>query len=130
MKLLITSFLSLLIVLQSVSVFINIGNELKEVVTDYQLHKTKYGDDFATFWSKHFGKLKEQHKEQHKKDHREHQHKHDNKGINIHQDLGFVDIRFIDDKLEFPAENSQNFYYLEKTLIPSVNKILQPPRQA
>ncbi len=130
MKIFISFILSFVIFFHSIFAYSFYSEELTEIFADYKVHKTKYGDDFATFWSKHFGKLKEQHKEQHKKDHQEHQHKHDNKGINIHQDLGFVDICFIDEKLEFPAENSQNFYYLEKTLIPSVNKILQPPRQA
>ncbi len=129
MKFAINISIAALILFQSLNLYVDFGYELGEIIADYQLHKTKYGDDFANFWSKHFGKLKEQHKEQHKKDHQEHKHK-DHKGVNFHLDLGFVDIRFIDDKLEFPSENSQNFYYLEKTLIPSVNKILQPPRQA
>ena len=125
MKLLITSFLSLLIVLQSVSVFINIGNELKEVVTDYQLHKSKYGDDFATFWSKHFGELKEQHKAQHKK---EHQPSHDQ---NIHiSHIEFALLRsFIPYKIKgnFEVKNN-NFYYRSIFSEHKKTKILQPPR--
>jgi len=125
MKFAVNLFVTLLLLVQSFNLYFDFGNELGEIISDYQLHKTKYGDDFATFWSKHFGKLKEQHQAQHEK---EHPHKQQNKGVNIHLDLGFVNIRFFDKEFELAMKYSPNFYYLEKTLIPSINKILQPPR--
>ena len=46
--------LSLIILFQGMFAFIDISFEMEELHEDFVIHQVKYGDDFSTFFSKHF----------------------------------------------------------------------------
>ena len=55
---------------------IHLGDILKlDLLLEHaKLHKTKYGDNFYVFLSKHYGELKEAHKKQHQEEEKNHSH--------------------------------------------------------
>ena len=124
------TYLASLILFQGMFSYVNIIFEIGEVLEDYQLHKVKYGDDLATFMSKHFGGLKEEHKEQHKKEHKEHKHP-------IQSDINNLQEVYICNKIELVLNVNfknittvNNFNYKDLFSTFEKQKIFQPPRLA
>ena len=126
MKNLIVIYLAINILFQGFFSYANIFFQLDELIEDYQLHQVKYDDDFATFISKHFGDLKEQHQEQHKKEHQEH--KHHDMEIQVHFDYLCSNSYFeILPKSEISTKQT-NFYYKDLFCLYEKQKIFQPPK--
>lgn len=46
---------------------------LKDLVEHVQYHSEEYGDDFKTFFKKHYGSLKAEHQKKHKKEKSDHE---------------------------------------------------------
>ena len=118
---------ALVILFQGMFLYVDISCETMELLEDYQIHKTKYGDDFETFLSKHFGKLRQKHQNQHKKEHQEHQHHNTNE---VHIQLEFVcfnDIEIVPQK-EIIFSKKNNFHYKDLFSSFEKQKIFQPPR--
>ena len=118
---------ALVILFQGMFMYVDISFETMELLEDYQIHKTNYGDDFKTFLSKHFGKLREKHQKQHKKEHQEHQHHNTNE---VHIQLEFVcfdDIEIVSPK-EIIFSKKNNFHYKDLFSTFEKQKIFQPPR--
>ncbi len=127
MKNLIVTYLAITILFQGAFLYANIFFQLEEVIQDYQLHKKKYGDNFQTFFSKHFGNLKEQHQEEHKKEHQNHKH-HNDMELNVNIDYLCLNTSFkLNDKIEINTKKT-NFYYKDLFCLFEKQKIFQPPK--
>lgn len=127
MKNLLISTLASFILFQGMFVYLDVSFEINEILEDYQLHKTKYGDNISSFLSKHYGDLKESHKEQHKKEHQQHKH-HDNLEINNSVDYVFSCYHIeINPNIEI-NNRTTNFYYKDLFSTFEKQKIFQPPR--
>jgi len=125
------TYLAIFILFQSMFSNVNILFEISEVIEDYKLHQTKYGDNLATFISKHFGDLKDSHKEQHKKDHEHHNHPCQSELANNVQ--GVYVLQQYDLSLESIVKiisEKDNFYYKKSSSNFEKQKIFQPPRIA
>lgn len=125
------TYLAIFILFQSMFANINILFEISEVVEDYNLHQTKYGDSLATFISKHFGDLKESHREQHKEEHEHHNHPIQSELANSVQEV------YVLQQYDFSLEGivkiiskTDNFYYKNSFSNFEKQKIFQPPRIA
>lgn len=124
-------YLAIFILFQSMFTNINLFFEIDELVEDYKLHQTKYGDNLTTFISKHFGDLRDSHKEQHKEEHKHHNHPiHSELGSNIQEIYVLQNYNFTINTIEKIRSKTDNFYY--KNLLSNFEKqkIFQPPRIA
>jgi len=131
MKKIIITYLASLILFQGAFMNTDIVFEINEILLDYQLHKTKYGDNTYTFLSKHFGDLKESHKEEHQKEHEEHKHPIQDQLVNTPQvDYTFHKFQFIPKNETEQTSKSTNFHYKDIFSSFEKQKIFQPPRIA
>jgi len=127
MKSIINIILAVFILFQGMFSYVDIIFQIDELLEDYQIHQVKYGDDFTTFISKHFGDLRLEHQKQHQKEHQNHKH-HNSTEINMHFDyICFKDFVEIPLKSEILSKEN-NFSF--KNLFSSFEKekIFQPPR--
>jgi hypothetical protein len=125
--------LSLTILIQSFNFSFSDILQLNELIEHAQFHKEKYGDDFLTFLSKHYG----EDKIEHEKDHQEELPEHEKLPFN-HQHIHSIDcnsfvlnnLDFSFEKVDFKEDKITNFYYLD--IYSSIYKegILQPPIRA
>ncbi len=122
------TYLSLLILFQSTFINVDLAFEINELVEDYQLHKVKYNDNLTTFFSKHFGDLKESHKEQHKQEHKEHKHPANDFSNHIQTDYAFYNNSFKHQTLIEITQNQSNFYYQDKFSTFEKQRVFQPPK--
>ena len=129
MQKIIVTYLASFILFQGVFLNTDILFEINEVLEDYQLHKTKYGDSTYTFLSKHYGDLKDAHKEQHQEEHKEHKHPAQDQITNsIQVDYTLQQHRY---KLKSVIEiNStlSKFHYIDLFSTFEKQKIFQPPQ--
>lgn len=125
----IVTYLATIILFQGIFVNTDVLFEINELLEDYQLHKTKYGDNTYTFLSKHFGDLKESHKKQHQEEHEQHKHPSQDKLANVSQfDYTFNRCNFtIKNVVEINADTS-NFHYSDLFSTFEKQKIFQPPK--
>ena len=123
----IATFLSLFIFMQSINVHIADVLKLDELMEHAQFHEEELGDDWVSFYSKHFGSesqnhIKNQHQEKHEK-----LPKHDH--LNLMSIPVFVLSSNSDFSLDglFQTEKSTSYSYLE--MVPNFvgNDIFQPP---
>ena len=114
MQKVLVTYLSLLILFQSTFTNVDVAFEINDLMEDYQLHKVKYGDNITTFFSKHFGNLKEEHKEQHKQEHKEHKHPANDFSNHIQVDYAFYNNNFAPQNPIEIIQNKSNFYYKDK----------------
>lgn len=128
MQKLLVTYLSLLFLFQSTFTNIDVAFEINELVEDYQFHKVKYGDDLTTFFSKHFGSLKESHQEQHRQEHKEHKHPANDFNNHAQVDYAFYDNNFIPQTTIEIIQKKSNFYYKDKFSTFEKQKVFQPPR--
>ncbi len=127
MKSIINIILAVFILFQGMFSYVDIIFQIDELFEDYQIHQVKYGDDFTTFISKHFGDLRLEHQKQHQKEHQNHKH-HNSTEINMHfHYICFKDFDEIPLKSEILSKEN-NFSF--KNLFSSFEKekIFQPPR--
>jgi len=123
------TYLAIFILFQSMFTNINILFEITEMVEDYKLHQTKYGDNFATFISKHFGDLKESHKEQHKEEHKHHNHPiHSELNSMVYEVCVLQQCDFSINTMIKIISRTDNFYYQDKFSTFEKQKIFQPPQ--
>ncbi len=131
MQKVLVTYLASFILLQGVFVHTNILFEINEVLEDYQLHTTKYGDSTYTFLSKHFGDLKESHKKQHQEDHKQHKHPvQDQMANSIRADYTLQQYRYKFKSVIEIANNLANFHYIDLFSTFEKPTIFQPPRFA
>jgi hypothetical protein len=123
------TYLAIFLLYQSMFINVNILFEFSELVEDYQVHKSKYGDSFYTFFSKHFGDLKESHKEQHKEEHKHHNHPIQNDiGPNVQEVYVLQYVNFnMQNSIEVISK-SNNFGYADPFSTFEKQKIFQPPK--
>lgn len=97
-----------------------------------EYHSDNYGDDFSTFFEKHYGALKTEHQKNHNEEKQEHQElpfQH----ISCHHittDIVIVPFEIAIIKDDLFIEQSHTFYY--QNLYSSLEKvsIFQPPKSA
>lgn len=130
MKKFVVTYLASLILFQGIFANTDIIFEISELTEDYQLHQIKYGDDFTTFISKHFGDLKESHKEQHQKEHKEHEHPVQNTGSSLQVDFTLLAFSFTDKSIIEYDASASNFNYIDLHSTFEKQKVFQPPRIA
>jgi hypothetical protein len=131
MQKIIVTYLAVLVLFQGVYSSTDILFELNEVMEDYQLHKTKYGDNLTTFISKHFGDLKDAHKKQHQKDHAQHKHPVKDQLVNTSNiDFTFNNCYFvIKTEIELNTKPA-GFWYINLFSTFEKQKIFHPPQLA
>ncbi|MCG2419813.1 hypothetical protein K8089_12345 [Aequorivita sp. F47161] len=132
MKTIIAISLSFLVFFQSLGLGVNDILLLNKLVEHAEYHYENYGDDFFTFFEKHYGSLKAEHEKKHNEEKPEHgelpfQH------ISCHHVLTDVvlvpyDISIL--KGEILIRHSHTFYY--QNLYSSLERvsIFQPPKFA
>lgn len=127
MKKTISTIASLLILVQGMFSFVDFSFLLNETIADYKLHQNKYGDDLITFFSKHFGDLKEQHLAQHRKEHQEHKHNHE-MNFSVQIDMLWDNPNDYDANFNTVFYKKNNFTYKDLFSSFEKQKIFQPPR--
>jgi hypothetical protein len=103
--------------------------KFNELVDHFQYHVNNYGDDVFTFFSKHYGELKDKHRENHEKE--DHNQLPFSQNINLNYLTVFIlhKIRFAVAEKLIHSQTS-NFYYLENYTSIERSDIFQPPKQA
>jgi len=130
MQRLFVTYLATLILFQGIFFNSNILFEINELMEDFQLHKVKYDDDLTTFFSKHFGDLKESHKQQHQEEHKQHNHPANDLNSNIQVDFALHYCYFTLKNTVEIDEKSPRFSYSDLFSTFEKPKIFQPPRLA
>ena len=121
--------LALFILFQGLFAYVNISFEISEVLADYQIHKMEQGDSLLTFFSKHYGKLKEAHKTAHQEEHKKHKH-HNEMELHFHIDFVCDNQPITLAKTVEILTQKLNFYYKDLFSTFEKQKIFQPPRLA
>lgn len=73
MKILVTISLSLLVFIQSIGMGVSDVFMFADLVSHAKFHAEEYGDDFFTFFEKHYGSLKEEHHQKHQEEDTQHE---------------------------------------------------------
>lgn len=121
--------LSSFILFQSLNIHFNDLCKLNELVEHIQYHADNYGDDIFTFFSKHYGELKENHSKNHQKE--------DHNQLPFDQDYSInhltvyilFKIKFTDLQELFTYQNAR-FFYQENYASLDETDIFQPPQIA
>ena len=132
MKSVVAIALSFLVFIQSAGLGMNDLLLLGRLVDHAQYHSENYGDDFFTFFEKHYGVLKADHQKNHKEEQQEHeelpfQH------LSCHHLLTDVVIMPFDfdlKRVEVAIQKQHRFFY--QNLYSSLEKtsLFQPPKFA
>lgn len=117
------------ILVQSFNIHLGDILKLNMLLEHAELHKSKYGDNFFVFLSKHYGDLKESHKKQHKEEEKSHSHLPINHDCSSQIQSSFI-LNLIALHITIPLakESSPNFYYQDKFSTFEKQKIFQPPK--
>ncbi len=110
---------------------IHLGDILKfDMLLDHaKMHKSKYGDNFFVFLSKHYGELKESHKKQHEEEEKNHSHLPVNHDCSSQIQSSFIlNLVALNITILQAKESPQNFYYQDKFSTFEKQKIFQPPQ--
>ena len=89
--------------MQATNIHIDDVMKLKELIEHAKMHSERYGDNLATFLSKHYGELEESHKQQHQQEKKEQP-----QSPNSHDCTAQVQVDFIAN----PFDNSISTYNL------------------
>lgn len=132
MKSLFAISFSLLIVFQSVGFGMQDIFLLERLVQHAEYHSENYGDDFFTFYEKHYGSLKTEHQKNHKEEDQEHQElpfQHTS-CHHVLNDVVFAPFEIPILKAEINTQRLHTFHY--QNLYSSLEKvsIFQPPKFA
>lgn len=132
MKNLLAISISLIVSIQSIGMDISDIFMLKDLVEHAKFHSKEYGDDFFTFFEKHYGELKTEHQNTHHEEKSQHdklpfQHNNCNHSLSEVVVSGYA----------FPLKKSVTFYtnehhfhYKNLYLFLEIAPIFQPPRIA
>lgn len=132
MKILFTILLSLLVFFQSVGINISDIFMVIDLVEHAKFHAEEHGDDFFTFFEKHYGTLKAEHQ----KEHQEERSQHENlpfQHSNITPPLSEVDLADTGISLKrtlFSSTATHQFYYKDLYSFLERESIFQPPKFA
>ena len=123
-------FLSLVLLVQGLSLNAAELEKLDDLLAHAQFHKERYGDDFAEFIDKHYGNQKAEHNREHQEEERDHQ----NLPLNHSNPLVLQPV-FMPDPLMtdiraalFPELEKEHFFYGQFYTSLIVTEILQPPQ--
>ncbi len=121
--------LSSFILAQSFNINLNDVSKLNELKEHMQFHSSNYGDNIFTFFSKHYGDLKENHTENHQKeDHNklpfDHSYGLNYTTIYILQKINIFEVN------EITRFQTSNFHYQESYTSIEKSDIFQPPKYA
>jgi hypothetical protein len=115
--------------LQSIQINLNDLYKIKDLIEHANYHAEAYGDDWLTFFSKHYGEQKEEHTETHQHEQEDHN-KLPNADQLISSTLTFIYQQY---RLEIssPISNCENssFFYQSLYHFQNLVDIFQPPRQ-
>ncbi|MFK5878009.1 MAG: hypothetical protein QM478_00790 [Flavobacteriaceae bacterium] len=129
MKKVVVTYLASLILFQGLFTNMDLIFETSELIEDYQLHKVKYGDNLTTFFSKHFGDLKESHQKQHQQEHKQHKHPvQNNTGNNQLVDFTLLALSYNNKNIDEIDTTSSNFHYFDLHSTFEKQEIFQPPQ--
>lgn len=123
--------LSLCILLQSFNIHFDDLLELDALIEHAQFHSEEYGDDFFVFISKHYGELKAEHHKQN----REEQDKHDQLPFQHQTNTALSAFVLTQESFYTNLSSSvqfklANFFYQATYHSRSLDRLLDPPRQA
>lgn len=132
MKTIFAISLSFLIFSQSVGLSASDVFMLKDLVEHAQYHHEKFGDDFTTFFKKHYGSEKTEHQKKHKEEKSQHeklpfQH---NNANHIVVDVIVAGYGFPLEKSVIPYIGNSHFYYQNLYSFLERASIFQPPKIA
>lgn len=132
MKILFAISLSILVFFQSVGIGMSDFFMLNDLVEHAQFHSKEYGDDYFTFFEKHYGALKAEHLKSHKDENSQHeklpfQHNNCNHLITEVVVLGYD---FSLKKSVISYTTKPHFYYQDLYFFLERTSIFQPPQTA
>lgn len=132
MKTLIAILLAQIVFFQSVGINISDVLKVSDLVEHVKYHAEEYGDDFATFFEKHYGFLKSEHQES--KPHNNSSHEklpfqHNNCNHLLPEVVVFF-YDFMIEKTVIATEAKPDFYYQNPYYFLERVSIFQPPRIA
>lgn len=130
MKTIVAISLSFLVFFQSVGIGVSDIFMLKDLVEHAKFHSDEHGDDFVTFFEKHYGDLKAEHQENHKEEKSQHE-----RLPFQHNSCNHLLVEVIVIGYEFPLEKSvvsypaiPHFYYQNLYSFLERASIFQPPK--
>jgi len=132
MKSLLTILLSLVVSFQSVGIGISDLLMLTDLVEHAKFHAEEHGDDFFTFFDKHYGSLKAEHQKVNKEEEAQHEKlpfQHQNCNHNL-SEVVVVVYEFSLNKTEGFAIEKLNFHYQNLYTFLERASIFQPPKIA
>ena len=126
-------FLSLIILVQSFNIGFSDILKLNELFEHAQFHSEKYGDNFFTFLSKHYGDKKKEHEQDHKEELPKHEklpfsHLHSHT-VDCHSFI-LATLQFDLNKLSFDEEKETTFFYVDIYSSNHKEGVFQPPKFA
>lgn len=132
MKILVAISLSFLVFFQSVGLSISDVFMFSELVEHSQYHSQEFGDDFFTFFQKHYGDLKAEHQKNHKEEKSQHeklpfQHNHCN---HLMAEVIVISYEFPLDKTVVSYTVNPHFFYQDLYSFQERVSIFQPPKIA
>ncbi|MDJ0646210.1 MAG: hypothetical protein QNJ57_09545 [Flavobacteriaceae bacterium] len=122
-----------LILIQSLQIDLSDIARLDDLVKHANMHSKKYGDNFLTFISKHYGELKLDHSKKHKEEQKDHERlPFDHQSGSQYSGITFVLMPTHKElvKPETILNTTVSFYYQETNSLFEKSKIFQPPKQA
>lgn len=132
MRILVAISLSLIVLFQSAGLCLSDFFLMKDLIAHIEFHSEEYGDDFSTFFEKHYGSLKDQHNAQEKSEQEEHE-KLPFQQASAHQLL--IEGIVSDYTMKFGKESKicvvkPHFFYENHYSYLDSTPILQPPQYA
>lgn len=121
--------LASLILIQTISLDLRELVKIQDLIEHANYHNERYGDDFFTFLSKHYGDLKKAHQENRQNERKDHDQ------LPFHQ-LDHVQLSLFDIEKdsgthdEFEYQVNHRFYYRNDYHHLFSKELLQPPRTA
>ena len=125
-------FLASLMLVQSFGIAFADLVQLDELMEHARFHKEQYGDDFISFFAKHYGEQKEEHHNKHQEEQSEHDQ------LPFQNTSQLISLQTLDKPNFFSVpvppiselETALNFHYLLTTYSLHPTGVFQPPRQA
>ena len=132
MKILVAISLSFLVFFQSVGLGISDIFMLTDLVEHANFHSEEYGDDFFTFFEKHYGDLKAEHQKIHQDEKSQHdklpfQHNNCN---HLLAEVIVIDYEFPLEKPAISSTSIPHFFYQDLYSYLERTSIFQPPQFA
>ena len=105
---------------------------IQDLVEHAQYHSEEYGDDFLTFFEKHYGDLKSEHQTNHQEEQSQHeklpfQH---NCCNHLVAEVIIMDYKFTLEKTLVTYQDDPHFYYKNLYFFAERASIFQPPKIA